>query len=138
MLVCNATWAGEWRKVRWVDDGDTVVLSDGVNPRLGFDQAFPLSCPDGYDSITVLPITLKGGGMNTATSRLTKKYQATVPEPIRKVLRLKAGDIIAFDVEGSEVKLRKARRVDLEFAAALNPTLNEWMSQNDEEAYGDL
>jgi AbrB family looped-hinge helix DNA binding protein len=76
--------------------------------------------------------------MNTATSKLTKKYQATVPEPVREVLRLKAGDVIAFDVEGDEVRLRKARGVDLEFATALNPTLNEWMSQNDEEAYGDL
>ncbi|MDY6953580.1 MAG: type II toxin-antitoxin system PrlF family antitoxin [Thermodesulfobacteriota bacterium] len=76
--------------------------------------------------------------MNTATSKLTKKYQATVPEPIRKVLRLNAGDVIAFDVEGDEVRLRKARSVDLAFAAALNPTLNEWTSQNDEEAYGDL
>jgi antitoxin PrlF len=76
--------------------------------------------------------------MSTATSKLTTKYQATVPERIRRVLRLNAGDMIAFDVEGDEVILRKARRVDLEFTGALNPTLNEWMSQNDEEAYGDL
>jgi antitoxin PrlF len=76
--------------------------------------------------------------MSTATSKLTTKYQATVPERIRRVLRLNAGDMIAFDVEGDEVRLRKARRVDLEFTGALNPTLNEWMSQNDEEAYGDL
>jgi bifunctional DNA-binding transcriptional regulator/antitoxin component of YhaV-PrlF toxin-antitoxin module len=76
--------------------------------------------------------------MKTATSRLTKKYQATVPEPIRKVLHLNAGDVIAFDVEGEKVRLRKAGPIDLEFASALNPTLNEWMSQDDEEAYGDL
>jgi len=37
--------------------------------------------------------------MKTAISKLTTKYQATIPEPIRKVLHLGAGDVIAFDIE---------------------------------------
>ncbi len=76
--------------------------------------------------------------MQTSTSKLTRKYQATVPQPIRNILQLNAGDMIIFDVDGDEVKLRKAMPVDLEFAVALDSTLNEWMSQNDEEAYHDL
>ncbi len=76
--------------------------------------------------------------MQKAISKLTRKYQATVPQPIRKILKLNAGDMIMFDVDGDEIKLRKARPVDLEFAVALNPTLNEWLSQNDDEAYHDL
>jgi micrococcal nuclease len=32
-LSCEATWASEWKEVEWVDDGDTVVLSDGVRVR---------------------------------------------------------------------------------------------------------
>jgi len=76
--------------------------------------------------------------MQTATSKLTKKYQATVPEPVRKKLELKAGDVIAFDIESDFIKLRKARPIDIEFSSALVPTLSEWESKNDEDAYNDL
>ena len=42
------------------------------------------------------------------TSKLTTKYQATVPTSVRKVLQLKAGDMLAFEINGDEVKLRRA------------------------------
>ena len=76
--------------------------------------------------------------MQTATSKLTKKYQATVPAVVRKKLKLKAGDVIAFEIENETIKLRKASPIDIEFSSALVPTLSEWESQNDEEAYNDL
>ncbi len=76
--------------------------------------------------------------MQTATSKLTKKYQATVPEVVRKKLKLNAGDVIAFEIDKDVIKLRKARPIDIEFSSALVPTLSEWESQNDEEAYSDL
>jgi len=76
--------------------------------------------------------------MQTSTSKLTKKYQATVPKVVRKKLKLNAGDVIAFEIENETVKLRKARPIDIEFSSALVPTLSEWESQNDEEAYNDL
>ena len=76
--------------------------------------------------------------MQTAISKLTKKYQATVPEPVRRKLNLKAGDVIAFEIDDDTIRLRKARPIDIEFSNALIPTLSEWESQNDEEAYNDL
>ena len=76
--------------------------------------------------------------VQTATSKLTKKYQATIPEPVRRLLHLEAGDAIAFDIKGNGVQLRKARPVDIAFAHALEETLNEWASETDEEAYRDL
>ncbi len=76
--------------------------------------------------------------MQTATSKLTKKYQATIPEPVRRLLHLKAGDAVAFDIEDDDVHLRKARSVDLAFAQSLEETLSEWTSEADEEAYRDL
>jgi antitoxin PrlF len=76
--------------------------------------------------------------MSTTTSKLTSKYQATIPEPVRKALHLRAGDAIAFDLEDNQVRIRKARPVDLAFAQALEGTLNEWESAADEEAYRDL
>lgn len=76
--------------------------------------------------------------METAMSKLTKKYQATVPKAVRNKLKLNAGDTIAFEIENDIIKLRKARPIDIEFGSALAPTLSEWESQNDEEAYNDL
>ena len=76
--------------------------------------------------------------MQTAISKLTKKYQATVPKVVRKKLDLNAGDAIAFEIDEDIIKLRKASPIDIEFSNALIPTLNEWNSQNDEEAYNDL
>jgi antitoxin PrlF len=76
--------------------------------------------------------------MQAAISKLTKKYQATVPASIREELSLSAGDSIAFELSNGEVRLKKASPMDIEFAAALVPTLSEWDSDNDEEAYSDL
>jgi AbrB family looped-hinge helix DNA binding protein len=76
--------------------------------------------------------------MQTATSKLTSKYQATIPEPVRRLLHLEAGDAIAFDIDDTTVQLRKARPVDLAFAQGLEGTLTEWSSAADDEAYRDL
>lgn len=76
--------------------------------------------------------------MRTAISKLTRKYQATIPAPVRDVLRLKAGDSIAFEIEDEQIRLRKARPIDLEFSGALEGTLDEWSRPEDEEAYRDL
>lgn len=76
--------------------------------------------------------------MRTATSKLTGKYQATIPAPVREVLHVEAGDTIAFDIEDGQIRVRKARPLDLAFARALESTLNEWSSAADEEAYRDL
>jgi AbrB family looped-hinge helix DNA binding protein len=73
--------------------------------------------------------------MPTATSKLTKKYQATIPASVRQLLHLDAGDEIAFDIEDDHVHLRKAQPMDLEFAKSLEGTMNEWSSEADEEAY---
>jgi AbrB family looped-hinge helix DNA binding protein len=77
----------------------------------------------------------------TATSKLTRKFQATIPQAVRKKLKLNTGDIvdiIAFEIDRDIIRQRKARPIDIEFNSALVPTLREWESQNDEEAYHDL
>ncbi len=76
--------------------------------------------------------------MQTATSKLTKKYQATIPEPVRRLLHLQAGDAIAFDIDDDDVHLRKAQPVDFVFTQSLEGTLTEWVSEADEKAYHDL
>jgi AbrB family looped-hinge helix DNA binding protein len=76
--------------------------------------------------------------MSTATSKLTSKYQATIPASVRKALKLSAGEVVAFDIEDGEVRLRKGTPVDIEFAKALPGTLSEWQSEADDKAYSDL
>jgi len=77
--------------------------------------------------------------MNIVTSKLTSKSQATIPGKIRELLLLSPGDSVAFVVDRKDrVFLRKATPVDLEFARALEDTLSEWTSKNDEAAYHDL
>ena len=85
-------------------------------------------------------ITSFEGGLSvqTPTSKLTRKYQATIPEPVRRLLGLEAGDSIAFDIEANGIHLRKAAPVDFVFAAALEGTLSEWSSPADDEDYRGL
>ncbi len=72
------------------------------------------------------------------TSKLTSKYQATVPTSVRKILQLKAGDVLGFEINGNEVKLRRATPLDVAFTEALTATLPEWGSMEDELAFKGL
>lgn len=75
----------------------------------------------------------------TAVSKLTSKYQTTIPAPVREGLDLAPGDTLVFEVgDGGAAILRKWSPIDLEFARALEPTLAEWASEEDEEAYREL
>ena len=76
--------------------------------------------------------------MLTTSSKLTSKYQTTIPAPVRKLLHLEAGDSIVFDIEDNHVNIRKAQTIDLVFAQSIEGTLNEWASSEDQEAYCEL
>jgi antitoxin PrlF len=71
-------------------------------------------------------------------SRLTQKCQATIPAKVRKVLGVKAGDMIAFEVEDGKVVIHPVHPLDVQYAKAAAATLGEWESREDEEAYGEL
>ncbi|HVB78538.1 MAG TPA: AbrB/MazE/SpoVT family DNA-binding domain-containing protein [Candidatus Binataceae bacterium] len=74
-----------------------------------------------------------------ATSHLTSKGQATIPVSVRTKLDLKPGEAVIFEESDTgTVYIRKAEPVDREFMSALEGTLSEWNSENDEKAYGDL
>lgn len=71
-------------------------------------------------------------------SRVTTKYQATIPLEIRRFLNLKPGDSVAFEIKNGVVRVARATPRDLAYAEAIEGTLNEWTSNADEEAYGEL
>lgn len=72
------------------------------------------------------------------TSKLTTKFQTTVPTRVRKILQLRAGDMVGFEIDGNEVRLRRATPLDLAFTQALEGTLTEWSSKADDRAFKDL
>ncbi|MBS0607571.1 MAG: type II toxin-antitoxin system PrlF family antitoxin [Parachlamydiales bacterium] len=73
------------------------------------------------------------------TSKLTSKYQATVPSEVRRHLRLKKGDQVAYELlSDGTVVLRKTTPIDLQYLNSIEALLSEWESEDDEQAYKDL
>lgn len=77
--------------------------------------------------------------MDTLLVKLTSKNQATVPKAVRKVLHLHPKDQIFYEIlDDGRVMIRKAEPLDIAYLNALNSTLNEWDSDDDEKAYKHL
>ncbi len=73
------------------------------------------------------------------SSRLTSKYQVKIPKEIREHLHLKSGDEISYErLPDKAVIIRKISLLDLDYLEALNTTLNEWESEEDEHSYRNL
>ena len=74
-----------------------------------------------------------------AISKITSKGQTTVPQAVRTVLRSHPGDLIAWEIDPrGNVRVRCLRASDLRYLKAVECTLNEWQSTEDEQAYGTL
>jgi len=74
-----------------------------------------------------------------AFSKLTSKFQATIPKQVREALNVKAGDSIVFELlADGKVVVRKQHPLDLEYTKSLESTLSEWESDIDDEDYKDL
>jgi AbrB family looped-hinge helix DNA binding protein len=74
-----------------------------------------------------------------AVSKLTSKYQTTVPAAVREALCLEKGDALTFEIaDGGAVTVRKAVALDPAFVGAVQSQLSEWASDEDDEAYRGL
>jgi AbrB family looped-hinge helix DNA binding protein len=79
-------------------------------------------------------------GMDGA-SRLTTKYQATIPAAVRRALGLRAGDRVAFTVKGRTATIAKAKPgLDENLAWRLTQAraMRDWDTPEDDEAFRDL
>ena len=77
--------------------------------------------------------------MDIMITKLTSKHQTTIPKEVRKALKLGAKDHLAFEIlPDHTVILRRVNPLDVEYYNALSHTLNEWGSEDDEQAYGNL
>ena len=72
------------------------------------------------------------------SSKLTQKHQTTIPSEVRKLLHLHANDYVRFEIIDDKVVISKVEPFDIEYYKALEHTLTEWVSKEDEEAYYDL
>jgi AbrB family looped-hinge helix DNA binding protein len=74
-----------------------------------------------------------------AVAKITSKGQTTIPQEVRNAMRVAPGDLIAWDVApDGTATVRRVQPLDLEYLRALESTLSEWSSLEDEEAYRDL
>ena len=75
----------------------------------------------------------------SAFSKITAKGQTTVPQEVRVALKSKPGDLIAWDIEpNGRVAVRRIQPMVIVYALAVQGTLNEWHTAEDEKAYGKL
>ena len=72
-------------------------------------------------------------------SKLTTKGQTTVPQEVRAALGSGPGDLLAWEIgDRGTVAVRRVQPLDVEYLRAVEKTLSEWRSAEDEAAYGDL
>ena len=71
-------------------------------------------------------------------SRITARGQTTIPKRIREAANLREGDVLAFEVEGDHLAVRKVTPSRDEYLHGISEGLGEWTSPEDEAAWRDL
>ena len=71
-------------------------------------------------------------------AKITARGQTTIPKGIRGRANLHEGDVIAFEIEGRHVVLRRVTPGRDNHQQSLSEVLGEWVSPEDEEAWRDL
>lgn len=71
-------------------------------------------------------------------AKITARGQTTIPKSIRQAANLDAGDVIAFEIEGDHLVVRKVTPGQDNYLKGLSDILSEWVSPEDEEAWHDL
>ena len=76
--------------------------------------------------------------MPTLQSKLNGKNQIKIPLEVRRVLKLKAGDSVTFEMSNNGIILLKAHPEHNNYLKSIEGTLTEWDSEEDEIAFRDL
>ena len=71
-------------------------------------------------------------------AKISARGRLTIPKSVREAVSLGAGDVIAFEIEGDHVVVRKVNEGKSDYLGDFPQVLSEWSSPEDEEAWGDL
>ena len=71
-------------------------------------------------------------------AKITARGQTTIPKSIREAANLGAGDVVAFEIKGNHLVVRKVMPGQDDYLQGLSEVLSEWTSPEDEEAWRDL
>ncbi len=71
-------------------------------------------------------------------SKITSKWQTTIPYNVRKYLSVWYWDIIKFSIKNWSVVINKPKIQDLAYLKTVEKTLNEWDSKKDEKLFANL
>lgn len=75
----------------------------------------------------------------TSIAKVTAKGQTTIPREIRSKLKAKPGDFLAWEITADgRIEVRRIQQADMEYLRAVEKTLGEWETPEDEKAYHDL
>ena len=68
-----------------------------------------------------------------------RQGQTTVPRAVRTALKSNPGDLIAWEIEPNRrIAVRVIQSLAVEYLQAIQDTLCEWATAEDENAYGSL
>ncbi len=71
-------------------------------------------------------------------SSVTQKGQTTIPIEVRQALKLDPGDRVCYEIHERKILIKKAKSLDVVYHRSLSQSLQEWLSKEDDDAYGDL
>lgn len=71
-------------------------------------------------------------------AKITARGQTTIPKKIRETAGLREGDVIAFEIDGDRLVVRKVVPGRDEYLHGLVEGMDEWLSPEDEDAWRDL
>jgi antitoxin PrlF len=71
-------------------------------------------------------------------SKVTTKYQTSLPKEVRERLSVQAGDYVTFEIKGKVVTLRKVENLDKNLLKLMQQNMQEWNSKEDDEQFAYL
>ena len=66
-------------------------------------------------------------------AKISSRGQITIPKTIREAADLREGDVIAFEIEGDRLVVRKVVPGRDEYLHGLGEVMGEWLSPEDED-----